>query len=71
MEVSPNVLRRDTVRLITTIDAQIDEVAKYAEEHGVSSIEYRDANGNWPLIQLLAAKATAYNTLVLLQTPKK
>jgi hypothetical protein len=68
MIINDDILRRDTVRLITTIDAQIDVVAEEAKSKGIESIRLIDSYGNWPMIQLLQAKAQAYNTLVLLQT---
>lgn len=69
--INEDILRRDTVRLITLIDAQIEEVVKEAERLGISVIKLRDSNNNWVLPPLLTAKAQAYNTLVLLQTHKK
>ena len=61
MNVSPNVLRKETVALIRDIDKQIDEAKKYAASLKV------DDHTVWVMPQLLQAKATAYNTLVLLQ----
>lgn len=68
MIVSVNELRKDTVALIAQINTQIDEVNKAAFKTNCEPREFRDQNGNWPLIPLLAAKATAYNNLILLQT---
>lgn len=68
MNVSPDILRRETVQLIRQIDTQIKEVEKEAERFGVSPEKLRDGNGTWPMTHLLLAKAQAYNTLVLLQT---
>lgn len=69
--INEDILRRDTVRLITTIDAQIDEVAKEAKRMGIDSVQLRDSHGNWVLTPLLLAKAQAYGTLVLLQSNHK
>lgn len=71
MIINEDILRRDTVRLITTIDKQIDEVAKEAERLGIESTQLRDSSGNWVLSPLLLAKAQAYGSLILLQQKKK
>ena len=57
MIVSTDALRRDTVALIKQIDEQIAKA--------------RTQDNNLELSFLLAGKATAYNTLVMLQQPKK
>jgi len=67
MNVSPNVLRKETVALIRDIDRQIDEVKKVSDNVGIQPEQLRDKDGNWAMTPLLQAKATAYNTLVLLQ----
>lgn len=71
MNVSPDILRRETVQLINQIDRQIGEIRKTATELGTEPHKLRDNNGNWVMPPLLLAKAQAYNTLVMLQTPKK
>lgn len=63
-----NELRKNTVALITQIDAQIDVVEAEAKKAGVPVSTVVDSNGNWVLNPLLMAKAMAYNTLVMLQT---
>jgi hypothetical protein len=68
MIVSPDELRKDIVALITQINKQIDEVNKEANGMGIRPCELRDSSGGWVLAPLLQAKATAYNTLVMLQT---
>lgn len=68
MNVSPDILRKETVQLIRQIDLQIKEVEKFAAEIGGEPHQLRDREGNWVLPPLLLAKATAYNTLVMLQT---
>lgn len=70
MNVSPDILRRDTVQLIREIDAQIEEVKKFAVSIGVSPHQVRSSSGGWAMSPLLQAKATAYNTLVMLQAKK-
>lgn len=70
MNVSPDVLRKETVQLIKQIDKQIAEVEKYAKRLGVEAHELHSGSGSWALSPLLLAKAQAYNTLVMLQTKK-
>lgn len=68
MNVSPDILRKETVQLIREIDAQITVVKDVADSAGVAVEKMRDRNGTWVLPPLLLAKAQAYNTLVMLQT---
>lgn len=70
MDVSPNVLRKDTIALIRQIERQIDEVTKAAFDRDCEPCQVRNENGEWSLTPLLQAKATAYNTLVQLQSKK-
>lgn len=70
MNVSPDVLRKETVQLIRDIDKQIAAVEKYAERLGVDPHELHSGSGSWALAPLLLAKATAYNTLAQLQVKK-
>jgi hypothetical protein len=67
MNVSPDVLRRDTVQLIREIDAQIDAIKEVADSAGMPMEKMRDRDGNWIMPTVLLAKATAYSTLVALQ----
>jgi hypothetical protein len=71
MVINHDILRRDTLRLMTQIAAQIDEVEKEAKKRGLQSTQLKDFNDNWVMSPLLLAKAQAYNTLVMLQTQKK
>jgi hypothetical protein len=68
MNVSPDILRKETVQLIREIDRQIAAVEKYAERLGTEAHLLNSGSGNWAMSPLLLAKAQAYNTLVLLQT---
>lgn len=70
MDISPNVLRKDTVMLIKQIDRQIDEVNKEAFRKNIEPSQVRDAAGGWSLAPMLLAKTMAYNTLVMLQNKK-
>lgn len=69
MIVSPDELRKDTVAQITLINRLIDELTKDAFRVNCEPHELRDSSGNLALVPLIHAKATAYNTLVMLQTP--
>ena len=68
MIINPDILRRDTVELLKSIEAQINQVKKEARQMGIAPEEMRDANRNWVMSPLLVAKAQAYSTLVMLQT---
>lgn len=70
MIVSPDALRKETVALIKQIDEQIKEIELFAYARDIASTQVTDGRGNWVMTPLLQAKATAYNTLVLLQTKK-
>lgn len=69
MNVSYDVLRKETVQLIREIDTQIGEVRTYADSIGTQAHKLRSSDG-WVMPPLLLAKAQAYNTLVLLQVKK-
>jgi hypothetical protein len=71
MIVSPDALRKDTVRLLQQIETQIDEVRLEAAKYDVPPEKMRDANGSWVMIPLLLAKAQGYATLVQLNDQGK
>lgn len=69
MIVSPDALRKDTVELIKKVDVEIAGIEKFRKDQsdllgtrmrGSEEVSLR-------LATLYQAKATAYNTLVLLQ----
>jgi hypothetical protein len=66
MNVSPDMLRKETVQLIRAIDRQIAAIEEHAEKMGTEAHLLHDESGNWAMPPLLLAKATAYNTLVQL-----
>jgi len=68
--ISPDTLRRDTIKLINQIDLQIDEVTREAERLGFPPEKMRDSSGNWVMVPLLLAKTQAYASLILLQAKK-
>lgn len=70
MIVSPDALRKETVKLLQQIETQIHEVQMEAEKFDVAPEKMRDANGSWVMIPLLVAKAQAYSTLVQLNHTK-
>jgi hypothetical protein len=71
MNVSPDILRKETVQLIREIDKQIAAVEEYAENLGTDALHLHSGAGQWAMAPLLLAKATAYNTLVMLNEPSK
>ena len=68
MIVNPDILRRETVQLLNQIEKQIKEVEEVAQRMGIPPEKLRDSSNNWVMPTLLLAKATAYSTLVALQT---
>jgi hypothetical protein len=56
---------RELSRTLIQINQQIDEVRKEAEKGDVSPYRLRNADGNWVLVPLLAAKAQALHALTL------
>ena len=67
MIINQDIMRRDTMRLMTQIDTQIEEVNKQAAQIGIKGHELRYSDGTWPMIPLILAKTQAYATLVQLQ----
>lgn len=63
-----NELRKGTVALISQINKTIEAVEKRAREMGIEVTDLVDQNDVPVISPLLSAKATAYNTLVMLQT---
>jgi len=70
MIITPDIMRRDTIALLKQIDLQITQVQREATRMGIEPHQLRESNGSWSMTPLLLAKAHAYSTLVLLQTPK-
>jgi hypothetical protein len=58
-------LGRELARTMAQINAQIEEVKKFAKSNDMTPFEIRDSNGNWIMAPLLAAKAQALHALVL------
>lgn len=70
MNVSPDFLRKETVALIREIENELESITKFLNEaHDLTSRPDFFTPFLVRRSSLLAAKATAYNTLVLLQTP--
>lgn len=70
MIVSPDILRRETISLMTQLDDLIREVKKAAFEKDIPPEQLRDDQGNWVMIPLLAAKVNAISTLAQLNQPR-
>lgn len=70
MIVSPDILRKETISLMSQIDAQIYEVKKEADRKNIPPEQLRDEHGNWVMIPLLAAKVNAISTLAQLNQPR-
>lgn len=70
MIINDDILRQATIRLLSQIETQIEEVKRHAKQMGIEGYQLRDANGNWAMSPLLLAKTQAYATLVQLQTKK-
>lgn len=64
MVISPDILRREMVQLLTSIDEQIKEVQTEAEKLGIPAMRLRDDRGNWVMIPLLSAKIQAISSLI-------
>lgn len=71
MDISPNILRRETVTTLTRIDNQIKEMTVRAAGMGIPVESMQDHNGSFVLTPLLLAKAQCLNTLVLLNQKDK
>ena len=67
MIINPDILRRDTIKLMRQIDAQIKEVEETAQSLRVPPEKMRDTSGNWVMIPLLLAKTQLYASLIQLQ----
>lgn len=70
MIVSVEALRKDTVDLIKKIDSEIQDIESFRKNEGDRlGAQMRGAEEvSFRLATLMNAKATAYNTLVMLQT---
>lgn len=71
MIVSPDILRKEMIALLTQIDLQIKEVERMARRKAIPVEQLRDNNGNWPMIPLLSAKVSAISTLAQLNQREK
>lgn len=71
MIISPDILRKEMISLLTQIDTQIKEVSDKARNMGLQPEQLRDENGSWPMIQLLSAKTTVISTLAQLNESQK
>ena len=67
MDISPNVLRQETVDTLKRINNQMKEMAVRSADMGIPVENLQDHSGNFVLTPLLLAKAQCLNTLVLLR----
>lgn len=67
MIINADILRRDTLAQLKSIDAMIDDLTRRAGKLGVTPETMRDANGGYFMAPLMLAKVTAYSTLANLQ----
>lgn len=67
MKINENMLRSDTMRLVTQIEAQIAELQAEADKKRIPLTKLRNSNGDWAITHLLLAKAQAYAALAILQ----
>lgn len=67
MEVSPNALRKETVRSLLLINAEMEKYEEEADQLGETPFVIKDRNGRPLYATLMAAKMSALNTLALLR----
>lgn len=70
MNVSPDVLRRETVTTLSAINEQLEEVRKLAAIKGTSPSKLVNEHGNWIMPALLLGKAQCLAVLVQLNEPR-
>jgi hypothetical protein len=71
MIISPDLLRKETISLLTAVEAQIKIVESEAEDKGISPSQLRDGYGNYVMIPLLSAKITAIAALAQINEADK
>lgn len=64
MIVNQDLLRKETVALLSQVNRMIDEVKQEAEQRGTSPEKMRDMNGTFVMTALLQVKAQAISALV-------
>lgn len=57
IEIRPGAIRAELGKALKEIDAQIEEVKKYASGLNIPIYTLRDAHGGWVYIPLLVARA--------------
>lgn len=69
MEISPNVLRKETVQLLRRVNMEMEKYEQEAEQIGLGTSPFQvpDRHGVCVYASLVASKAQCINTLVLLR----
>lgn len=72
MDVSANVLRKETIATLKSIEAVIEAIEQeQGKSYSCTPEELKDHQGNSVLAPLLLGKAQCLNTLVLLRENKE
>lgn len=71
MEVSPNVLRRETLQLLNRVNAEIAKFEEESEKLSLSPFQVQDPYGNVLYASLVTSKIMALNTLALLNENRR
>lgn len=71
MIVSPDALRKQTVQIVRLLDEEIELYHGKAQRSGMSPFRISNDEGQYKYGELLTAKLSALNTLVLLNEQVK
>ena len=66
MIISPDILRKELLSLLTQIDLQIARLDEEAKMINLLPEQLRDYNGDWVMIPLWSAKSNVLSALVQL-----
>jgi hypothetical protein len=67
MIVNKDILRKETMATLTSVEIVIDDIKQQAQDYGITPEKMRDANNNYVMAPLLLAKINALDILVQLQ----
>lgn len=71
MDISPNALRKETAATLRQVEATIGSITREANANGIEPTSLKYADGTWPIIPLLLAKAQCIQTLTMLNEQGK
>lgn len=71
MIVSPDVLRRETVQLMKTVEKEMQKFEDEGRLRHISPFQVKDANGNALYATLVAARLSGLNAVALLNEQGK